>query len=170
MSRIKPEWVVAGDIQVRILLLKCIRLFVLIHYILYLHCVNHFLYEYFTPYIANTIAFYAFLGQRERSSGLHHTVVSDRVITNVGTSYNHNDGAFRASVGWVYVFNWNLYSSYHWDIISELMVNSVNLGGRRSDSNTSGHTLHINNKETLSAMLNCTNPLSVDGCWHDNRD
>lgn len=63
-------------------------------------------------------------------------MVFDRVITNVGDSYNPNDGAFRDPVGLVYVFNWNLYSSYHGDIISELMVNSVNLGGRRSDSNT----------------------------------
>lgn len=85
---------------------------------------------------AHAVAFYAYLSTSDRSLGLHHTLIFDTVITNVGGSYNQHDGVFTAPISGVYVFNWNLYSSYHGDIISELMVNSDRKGGRRSDSLT----------------------------------
>ena len=43
---------------------------------------------------------------------------------------------FTAPTNGIYVFNWNLYSSYHGDVVSELMVNSNSKGCRRSDSST----------------------------------
>ncbi|XP_056017323.1 complement C1q-like protein 4 [Ostrea edulis] len=79
------------------------------------------------------IAFYAYLSKGE-SAIQHHGVTFDTVITNVGAAYNHHDGVFTAPTNGVYVFNWNLYSSYHGDLVSELMVNSAKKGGRRSDS------------------------------------
>ncbi|XP_056017324.1 multimerin-2-like [Ostrea edulis] len=81
----------------------------------------------------HAIAFYAYLSKGE-SVIQHHSVIFDTVITNVGVAYNHHDGVFTAPTNGVYVFNWNLYSSSHGDLVSELMVNSAQKGGRRSDS------------------------------------
>lgn len=60
----------------------------------------------------------------------------DTEVTNVGSAYNKHDGVFTAPTNGIYVFNWNLYSSYHGDVVSELMVNSNSKGGKRSDSTT----------------------------------
>lgn len=40
--------------------------------------------------------FYAYLSQSESTPGLHHTVMFDTVITNVGATYNRHDGIFTA--------------------------------------------------------------------------
>lgn len=84
------------------------------------------------------VAFYAYLSKPEKLPGLHHTLIFDTLITNVGASYNHHDGVFTAPVSGVYVFNWNIYSSFNGDIFTELMVNSDKKGGARSDSHTVG--------------------------------
>lgn len=67
---------------------------------------------------------------------MHHTLIFDTVITNVGASYNKHDGVFTAPVSGVYVFSWNIYSNYDGNIFTELMVNSDKKGGTRSDSHT----------------------------------
>lgn len=82
----------------------------------------------------NVIAFHAYLGKSENSPSLHHTLIYDTVITNVGGSYNHHDGVFTAPVSGVYVFNWSTYSGYNSDIFTVLMVNSNQKSGTRSDS------------------------------------
>uniref|UniRef100_A0A8W8J274 C1q domain-containing protein n=1 Tax=Magallana gigas TaxID=29159 RepID=A0A8W8J274_MAGGI len=87
-------------------------------------------------YTTHVVAFYAYLSKSDGSLGLHHTLIFDTVITNVGSSYNHHDGVFTAPVSGVYVFNWNIYSGFHGDVVSELMVNSDRKGGIRSDSLT----------------------------------
>ena len=76
------------------------------------------------------------MSQSDTSPGQHHTMVFDTEVTNVGSAYNKHDGVFTAPTNGIYVFNWNLYSSYHGDVISELMVNSDKKGARRSDSAT----------------------------------
>lgn len=85
-------------------------------------------------YSDHATAFYAYLSKRVKSPCVHQTLIFDTVITNVGGSYNRHDGVFTAPVTGVYVFNWNIYSSFKGDITSELMVNSVRKGGQRSDS------------------------------------
>lgn len=69
---------------------------------------------------AHVVEFYAYLGKAEGSLGLHHTLIFDTVITNVGSSYNRHDGVFTVPVSGV----------------TELMVNSDKKGGTRSDSHT----------------------------------
>jgi hypothetical protein len=64
----------------------------------------------------------------EGNPSQHHTMIFDTVITNAGGAYNQHDGIFTAPTNGVYVFTWNLYSSYHGDIVSELMVNSTPKG------------------------------------------
>ena len=86
--------------------------------------------------VGHVVAFYAFMSQSDTSPGQHHTAVFDTEVTNVGSAYNKHDGVFTAPTNGIYVFNWNLYSSYHGDVISELMVNSDKKGARRSDSAT----------------------------------
>lgn len=68
--------------------------------------------------------------------GLHHTLIYDTVITNVGSSYNHHDGVFTAPISGVYVFTWKTYSGFNSDIYTVLMVNSDPKSGTRSDSHT----------------------------------
>lgn len=63
-------------------------------------------------FLVLTIAFYAYLGQRKRSLGLHYTMEFDRGIICVTASYNYNDGDFRAPIGVDNAFNWNPYSDY----------------------------------------------------------
>ncbi|XP_078311036.1 uncharacterized protein LOC144618570 [Crassostrea virginica] len=82
----------------------------------------------------HVVAFYAFLSQSDNTPGQHHTVIFDTEITNIGSAYSPNTGVFTAPMTGVFVFNWNLYSGYRGDLVSNLMVNSDNKGGRRSDS------------------------------------
>ena len=82
------------------------------------------------------VAFFALMSRSEPTPGQHHTMVFDTEVTNVGSAYNKHDGVFTAPTNVIYVFNWNLYSSYHGDVVSELMVNSNSKGDRRSDSTT----------------------------------
>ena len=85
----------------------------------------------------HAVAFYAFLNHVESSPSKHHTVIFDNVVTNIESAYSPNTGVFTAPINGVFVFNWNLYSGYRGVLISNLMVNSDNKGGRRSDSTTS---------------------------------
>ncbi|KAK3581028.1 hypothetical protein CHS0354_013924 [Potamilus streckersoni] len=51
------------------------------------------------------IAFYATVSVPELHLGDHHTVVFDKIITNVGGAYHHNTGIFVAPLSGIYVFS-----------------------------------------------------------------
>ena len=40
------------------------------------------------PVQSSTVAFYAYLGKNEINIGLHHSLIFDVVITNLGNGYN----------------------------------------------------------------------------------
>lgn len=88
----------------------------------------------FCTIVGHVVAFYAFLSQSDNTPGQHHTVIFDTEITNIGSAYSPNTGVFTAPMTGVFVFNWNLYSGYRGDLVSNLMVNSDNKGDRRSDN------------------------------------
>jgi hypothetical protein len=85
----------------------------------------------------NNCPFYAYLSHPEGNPGQHHTIVFNTVITNVAGAYNRHDGVFTAPTNGIYAFIWNLYTSQHGSIVSQLMINSAPKGGRRSDSGRS---------------------------------
>ncbi|XP_062615800.1 uncharacterized protein LOC134277488 [Saccostrea cucullata] len=95
------------------------------------------------------VAFYAYLSKFEKSPGVHHTVIFDTVITNVGSFYNHHDGIFTTPTNGVYVFIWNLYSSFHDKVMSELMVNSASKGTRLS----SGYTVNEDHSSSGTVVV-----------------
>ena len=61
------------------------------------------------PVHSSTVAFYAYLGKSESSIGLHHSLIFDVVITNLGNGYNKHTGAFIAPQDGVYVLTLTIF-------------------------------------------------------------
>lgn len=64
---------------------------------------------------------------QEVTTGNHHTLIFDRIRTNVGLGYNSFTGVFTAPKEGIYVFTWviRLHQAEH---STELMINNDSLG------------------------------------------
>ena len=73
------------------------------------------------------VAFTGVKSTRQENIGLHQTIIFDRIVTNVGNSYNKYTGVFTAPTAGLYLFTWNLYTYTYLDdgsgIGAELMHN-----------------------------------------------
>uniref|UniRef100_A0A8W8LJ65 C1q domain-containing protein n=1 Tax=Magallana gigas TaxID=29159 RepID=A0A8W8LJ65_MAGGI len=58
------------------------------------------------PPYEGIVAFYAQMTSVETSPGAHHTLIFDRIRTNVGLGYNNSTGVFTAPREGIYVFTW----------------------------------------------------------------
>nr|XP_011427276.2 heavy metal-binding protein HIP [Crassostrea gigas] len=98
------------------------------------------------------VAFYAYLSTHDTtSSAIHHIIVFDKVITNVGNAYHPHSGTFIAPRSGLYVFTWTIRqhgTSYH---VTEFLVdnNIVNViymdpGNVMSGSVTGTVVVHVN--------------------------
>ncbi|XP_061175957.1 cerebellin-3-like [Saccostrea echinata] len=56
------------------------------------------------------VAFYAYMSANENSPGVHHTLIYDHEVTNIGNGYSRHSGTFTAPVAGVYVFTWNTFT------------------------------------------------------------
>ncbi|XP_033762119.1 heavy metal-binding protein HIP-like isoform X2 [Pecten maximus] len=85
--------------------------------------------------VPNTgIAFYAQLSADQSHFGTHQTVIFDRVRTNIGNAYNHDDGVFTAPCPGVYVFFWTTANRDNSHMQTELVVNGGQYGRVWADS------------------------------------
>lgn len=73
------------------------------------------------------VAFYAQMSGAELSPRAHHTLIFDKIRTNVGNGYNGETGIFTAPKEGIFVLNWviRLVSAAH---STELMLNNDVLG------------------------------------------
>lgn len=79
------------------------------------------------PSFDGIVAFYAQMSVIENSPSAHHTLIFDKVRTNVGNGYNGVTGIFTSPKEGIYVLNWviRMYSAEH---STELMLNNDQLG------------------------------------------
>ncbi|CAC5422361.1 unnamed protein product [Mytilus coruscus] len=90
-----------------------------------------------TPTVNSPIGFYAFLSQNENNPGIHHTIIFDVKMTNVGDGYNSFSGMFTAPKDGLYAFAVSIimiheYASY------ELVKNNAVQGSLFVDAEHSG--------------------------------
>lgn len=67
------------------------------------------------PVQSSSVAFYAQLTIPKKNIGQHHSIVFDRIITNVGNEYNKHTGVFTATQNGIYAITFTLFlerSSY----------------------------------------------------------
>ncbi|XP_062579224.1 complement C1q-like protein 4 [Saccostrea cucullata] len=90
-------------------------------------------------YEEGVIAFYAQMSSSEISPGAHHTLIFDKVRTNVGNGYNGVTGVFTAPNEGIYAFIWviRMLNAEH---STELMINNDILGATflRAKNNDDG--------------------------------
>ncbi|XP_063397261.1 heavy metal-binding protein HIP-like [Mytilus trossulus] len=72
----------------------------------------------------STVAFYAQLTTIETNVGMHHPIVFDHVILNIGKGYNKFTGAFTAPVSGIYVFTFTLYPNRDSSIAVNIFKNN----------------------------------------------
>ena len=70
----------------------------------------------------------------EPDPGHHHTFIFDRVVTNIGSNYNHHTGIFTCTESGVYVFAWTVFCNHGSYYTSELIMNSNTEGGITCES------------------------------------
>ncbi|KAH3718665.1 hypothetical protein DPMN_061471 [Dreissena polymorpha] len=80
--------------------------------------------------------------------GLHQTIVFEHVITNVGNSYNPNDGEFTAPTNGVYAFHVTLMTEAHKYANFEIVID-----GRRIDDMTADATMTNEYRSTAELWL-----------------
>ncbi|XP_076109037.1 cerebellin-3-like [Mytilus galloprovincialis] len=95
----------------------------------------------------STVAFYAQLTTIETNVGMHHPIVFDHVILNIGKGYNKYSGTFIAPVSGIYVFTFTLYPNRYSSIAVNIFKNS--------------EVISQSFIEMTSGMLSGTTPVAV---------
>lgn len=99
------------------------------------------------------VAFYAYLSNPDAaSSAIHHIIVFDKAVTNVGNAYHPHSGTFIAPRSGLYVFTWTIRQDGTNHHITELLVDNnivnviyMNPGGNvMSGSVTGTVVMHVN--------------------------
>lgn len=98
------------------------------------------------------VAFYAYLSNHDvASSAIHHIIVFDKAVTNVGNAYHPHSGTFIAPRSGLYVFTWTIRqdgTSHHVTelLVDNNMVNSIYMdpGSVMSGSVTGTVVVHVN--------------------------
>lgn len=75
------------------------------------------------PVEEGIVAFYAQMSKDESNPSVHHTLIFDKVRTNVGNGYNGVTGIFTAPREGIYVFNWVIRLT-HAAHSTELLINN----------------------------------------------
>lgn len=75
------------------------------------------------PVEEGIVAFYAQMSKDESNPSVHHTLIFDKVRTNVGNGYNGVTGIFIEPREGIYVFNWviRMHNAQH---STELLINN----------------------------------------------
>ncbi|XP_062601241.1 complement C1q-like protein 4 [Saccostrea cucullata] len=77
----------------------------------------------------SVVAFYAYMSGNENSPSVHHTLIYDHEVTNIGHGYSKHSGIFTAPVDGVYVFAWNTFTVTSGQYMSiEITLNSQPVG------------------------------------------
>ncbi|OWF45390.1 complement C1q-like protein 4 [Mizuhopecten yessoensis] len=94
---------------------------------------------------SSSVAFYAQLSADQSNFGTHQTIIFDRVRTNIGSAYNHDDGVFTAPFPGVYIFFWTTINRDNSHMQTELVVNGSQFGRVWADSgNHADYTMASN--------------------------
>ncbi|XP_061188068.1 uncharacterized protein LOC133196154 [Saccostrea echinata] len=124
------------------------------------------------PYEEGVIAFYAQMSSAEVSPGVHHTLIFDKVRTNVGNGYNGVTGVFTAPQEGIYAFIWVIRMSDA-EHSTELMINNDIFGvtflraKNGDDGSVSGTAIaHVARGDVVFVRIHST--YAGDGNVHSN--
>ncbi|CAC5400376.1 unnamed protein product [Mytilus coruscus] len=101
-----------------------------------------------TPTVNSPIGFYAFLSQNENNPGVHHTIIFDVKMTNVGDGYNSFSGMFTAPKDGLYAFAVSIMMNHEFASY-ELVKNNAVQGSMFVDAEHSGE----NRSSSMTAVL-----------------
>lgn len=100
----------------------------------------------------NPVAFYAGLTKYTSLSG-SHTIVYDKIYTNLGQAYDPNNGKFRAPVNGMYYFSCSLLSyggSFHFILMKNNTRLSLGYGHEGGDSGSVTGTVILSKGDVMS--------------------
>lgn len=101
-----------------------------------------------------TVAFYAFLTHNENNIGPHHSLIFDRVDTNLESSYNRYTGAFSVPITGVYLFTYTVFMEAYSYGSFEIAVNDVARGTIFVDNNTQEQNAYTGSTGVAILVLN----------------
>lgn len=90
------------------------------------------------PTVSSSIGFYAFLSKNETNPGIHHTIIFDNKMTNVGDGYNPFTGVFTATKDGLYGFAVSIIIMIHQYESFDLGRNNAVQGSLFVDADYSG--------------------------------